>query len=95
MNNFSVIDSLIKLKDKNYDKNINYTIDRLVENYDEEQIRLMSHYQGLKIDNNVIRLFFIQGVGFRCMNERDNIIGKLPLCKNIERYMNQLYLDSK
>jgi len=92
---FSLRESLIKLKDKNYDKNINTTIDKLVESYDEDQIRLMSHYQGLKIDNNVIRLFFIQGAGFRCMNEKDDIIGKLPLCKNIERYMNQLYLDSK
>jgi hypothetical protein len=94
MNNFSIKESLIKLKDKNYDKNINQTINILTERFDEEQIRILSQYQGLKIDNNIIRLFFMENVGFRCYNERDNIFGKLPICRNIESYMNKLYLDS-
>lgn len=92
--NFSVKESLNKLKDKNYDKNINNTIDILIKNLDENQIRAISQYQGLKIDNNMIRLFFIENVGFRCLNEMNNIYGKLPICKNIEKYMNQLYIES-
>jgi hypothetical protein len=28
------------------------------------------------------------------MNEKDNIYGKLPICKNIERFMNNLYLEA-
>lgn len=94
MNNyFSVKDSLIKLKDKKYSENINKTIDILVDRFDENQIRILSN-QGLKIDNNIIRLYFIDNVGFRCMNEKDNIYGKLPICKNIERFMNNLYIES-
>jgi hypothetical protein len=94
MLNFSVKESLIKLKDKNYDKNINNTINIIVEKFDEQQIRVLSQYQGIKIDNNIIRLFFIENVGFRCYNEKDNIVGKLPICRNIENYMNKLYLES-
>jgi hypothetical protein len=94
MYNFSVKDSLIKLQEKNYDNNINRTINLLVDNYDESQIRILSQYHGLKIDNNIIRLYFIENVGFRCMNEKDNIYGKLPICRNIENYMNKLYIES-
>lgn len=93
INYFSVKDSLIKLKDKKYGENINNTIDILVNRFDESQIRILSS-QGLKIDNNIIRLYFIDNVGFRCMNEKDNIYGKLPICKNIERFMNNLYIES-
>lgn len=93
INYFSVKDSLIKLKDKKYGENINNTIDILVNKFDESQIRILSN-QGLKIDNNIIRLYFIENVGFRCMNEKDNIYGKLPICKNIERFMNNLYIES-
>ena len=94
MNNFSVREGLSKLKDKNYDVNINKTIDLLIENYDENQLRVILQYQGIKIDNNLIRLYFYDNVGFRCMNEKDNIYGKLPICKNIEKYMNDLYTES-
>ena len=94
MFNFSIKESLIKLQEKNYDININKTIDLLIEKFDEDQIRILSEHHGLKIDNNIIRLFFIENVGFRCLNEKDNIYGKLPICKNIEKYMNELYLNS-
>jgi len=94
MNNFSLTNSLIRLQGKNYDININRTINMLVENYDEGQIRILSQYQGLKIDNNLIRLFFMENVGFRCLNEKDNIVGRLPICRNIEKFMNDLYLES-
>lgn len=93
MSNFSVKDSLIKLQEKNYDIKINNTIKLLVENLDEGQIRVLSQYKGLNIDNNLIRLFFIDNVGFRCMNEKSEIYGKFPLCNNIENYLNKLYLE--
>lgn len=94
INNFSIKEGLLKLKEKNYDSNINKTIDLLVENYDENQIRIISQYQGIKIDNNLIRLYFYDNVGFRCMNEKSEIYGKFPICNNIEKYMNKLYVDS-
>jgi hypothetical protein len=91
MPNFSLHESLLKLQEKNYDKNISETVKFLTDNYDEFQLRMLSQNQGLKIDNNIIRLYFINNVGFRCINEKDNIYGKLPLCGNIERYMNNIY----
>jgi len=94
MLDFSIKECLKKLVEKNYDSNINSTINMLLEKFDEEQIKLLSRYQGLKLDNNIIRLYFIQNVGFRCKNEKDNIVGKLPICNNIEKYMNELYLES-
>lgn len=93
MSNFSVKDSLIKLQEKNYDVKINNTIKYLVENLEEGQIRVLSQYNGLKLDNNLIRLFFIENVGFRCMNEKTEVYGKMPICNNIEKFMNSLYLD--
>jgi len=91
MSNFSLHESLLKLQEKNYDKNINNTLRLLIENYDEFQLRMLAQNQGLKIDNNIIRLYFIDNVGFRCHNEKNNIYGNLPLCNNIERYMNNIY----
>lgn len=91
MSNFSLHESLLKLQEKNYDKNISNTLKFLTENYDEFQLRMLSQHQGLKIDNNIIRLYFIDNVGFRCHNEKSNIYGKLPLCNNIEKYMNIIY----
>lgn len=90
---FSLKESLSKLKNKKYDNNIINTIDYLVENFNEEQLRILSQNNGLKIDNNLIRLYFIENVGFRCLNEKTNIYGRLPICKNIENYMNSLYLE--
>lgn len=93
MEYFSLKNSLSKLISKKYDNNINETLSYLVDNYDEMQLRVLSQHQGLKIDNNLIRLFFIENVGFRCVNEKTHIYGKLPICNNIEKYMNSLYLD--
>jgi len=90
---FSIKDSLLKLKEKNYDMNITRTINMLLEKYDEDQIRTLAK-KGLRIDNNIIRLFFLDNIGFRCMNEKIEVVGKLPLCNNIEKYMNGLYLDT-
>lgn len=90
---FSIKDSLLKLKERDYGVNINNSINVILENLDENQVKVLSQYQGLKIDN-LIRLYFYDNVGFRCINEKDNIYGKLPICKNIEKYMNSLYSDA-
>lgn len=92
-NIFSLKDSLEKLKSKNYDININNTIDNLIVKFDEEQLRMLSKRQGFLIDNKLIRLFFVDNVGFRCYNEKSDIYGKLSICINIERFMNNLYLE--
>ena len=94
MYNFSLKNSLLKLNEKNYEPLSKQTIKMLIENYDEDQLRILSGYQGLKLDNNIIRLFFVENVGFRCFNEKDYIFGNLPICRNIESFMNNLYLES-
>lgn len=93
MNKFHLTDGLIKLKEKNYDNKINETIDILLNNFEEHQLLVLSS-RGIKIDNNLINLFFFEGVGFRCYNDKDYIFGKLPICKNIEYFMNNLYINS-
>ena len=90
---FSLRNSLEKLINKNYDININLSINNLLLKFDEEQLITLSKRQGLLIDNKLIRLFFINNVGFRCYNEKDNIYGKFPICINIERFMNNLYME--
>ena len=90
---FLLKDSLIKLKAKNYDKKITETIS-LLEKLEEEQLRVLSQTQGLMIDGYVIRVYFQEGMGFRCINENIDIHGRLPICKNIERFLNKLYLES-
>jgi hypothetical protein len=94
MFDFSIKECLIKLQGKNYGNDIKSTISIIVEKFDEQQIRSLSQYQGLKIDNKIIRLYFYENCGFRCMNEKDHIYGKLPICRNIEKFMNELYLES-
>lgn len=93
MSNFSLKDSLEKLKSKNYDISINNTIDYLLKKFDEDQLRMLSKRQGLLIDNKLIKLFFIDNVGFRCYNEKDDIFGKFPLCITLEKFMNNLYME--
>jgi len=90
---FSLKNSLEKLKTKKYDISIDNTIDSLLIKFDEEQLRMLSKRQGLLIDNKLIRLFFVENVGFRCYNEKDDIYGKFSICINIERFMNNLYLE--
>lgn len=90
MSNFSVTDSLLKLKEKNYTQD---NIEFLTENYTEEELRILL-MRGLRLDSKqLIHLYFLENVGFRCINEKSNITGKLPICRNIENFMNGLYKE--
>jgi hypothetical protein len=92
MNKFSLKESLLKLYERNYDLSINETIITITQKFDEQQLRLISHNHGIKLDK-IIKLYFMEGVGFRCYNDKDNIYGKLPICNNIESFMNKRYLE--
>lgn len=96
MNDFSIMESLLKLKQNNRipeyidSNNVMY----IAENYDEDQLRNLLR-RGLILDKNkIINLFFIENVGFRCSNQRPDRYGNIPACKWIEKYMNNLYLES-
>jgi len=92
MFNFSIKESLNKLKDKKYDKIISKNIDYL-NNYDEYQLLLLAKSEGLKL-NNLIRVNFIDNVGFNCYNIQQERYGRLPLCRNIEKFLNEQYKES-
>lgn len=89
---FSIKNALLYLYDKKYDININKNISIIIEKFDEDQLKNLSR-QGLVL-NKLIRLYYIDNVGFRCFNEQEHIYGKLPLCNNIEKTVNKNYLDS-
>ena len=91
---FSLRDSLIKLKGKNYDPFMANTLESLTNNLNEDQLRILLMTHGLKVDNKIIKLYFYENVGFRCMNEREDVYGKKPICKNIEKFMNDLYVEA-
>lgn len=92
MFNFSIKESLNQLKEKKYDSSINKTIDFL-NVYEDYQLKIMASSEGLKL-NNIIRLNFIDGVGFRCYNLQQERYGRLPLCKSIEKFLNEKYKET-
>jgi len=92
MFNFSIKESLNKLKNKKYDKLISHNIEFL-NNYDEYQLTLLAKSEGIKL-NNLIRLNFVENVGFNCYNIQQERFGRLPLCRNIENFLNEQYQES-
>lgn len=92
MFNFSIKESLCDLKSKNYDSTINKNIDYL-NNYEDYQLKLIAKSEGLKL-NNLIRLNFTENVGFNCYNIHQERYGRLPLCRNIEKFLNEKYQES-
>ena len=94
-NKFTLTESLSKLKNKNYQQNISSNIDRILEKYGEEQLLYLSMNGGILLDNSIIKLSFYQGIGFRCHNEGVDKFGRLPVCNNIEKFLNDIYINSK
>lgn len=92
MINFSFKEYLTDLKHKNFDLNINKNID-ILNQYENYQLINLSLLEGLKL-NNIIRLNFINNVGFRCYNLQTEKYGRLPICKNIEKFLNKKYNEN-
>ena len=68
---------------------INKHVKFLLESYDENQIKFkLQTNVGVKIDNNMIHLWYYPGIGFRCKNMWEDKYGKLPICGKIERFLN-------
>jgi hypothetical protein len=65
MFDFSIKECLIKLQQKNYGNDIKSTISIIVEKFDEQQIRSLSQYQGLKIDNKIGDLPYVAHDGLK------------------------------
>lgn len=85
-----VKECLRKLTEQNIDMNINKHVKYLLENVEDEQlIYKLSQQTGVKIDGNLIQLWYLPGVGFTCKNMYQERYGRLPLCGYVERFLNR------
>lgn len=65
----------------------------LLDNFNNDQL-LHLLKNGLKISEDII-LYYINGMGFRCMNENTRIIGNKPICNIIEKNLNEYLLNDR
>lgn len=61
-----------------------------IESYDEQQIIYLLQSQNRVMDD--ITILFYPNIGFRCTNET-LYQGKNPICKIIQRILNEKYLE--
>jgi len=80
---------LKRLTERNVDMQINKHVKYLLENMDEQQLMYkLSQIPGIKIDGEMIQLWYNPGIGFQCKNMFEHKYGRLPLCRYIERFLN-------
>lgn len=89
--NFSIKDSLNSLKKKNIDNSLNKSIENL-NKFDDYELGILSS-TGLRLTNSII-LRFNEKTGFQCFNINTEKYGRLPICKNIEKILNEEYQKS-
>jgi malic enzyme len=86
----TVKQALQRLTEENMDMAINKHVKFLIENVEENQLLFkLSTTVGVKIDNNMIHLWYNPGIGFQCKNMWEDRYGKLPICGRVERFLNQ------
>lgn len=79
---------LVSLLEKNYTEDFQQPIMFLIDNFTDDQLEYML-FSGRNIDiNENFKLIFNRGLGFRCENNDSIIRGRLPLCNNIEKTLN-------
>jgi hypothetical protein len=78
---------LHELYHKNYDAKINKKLQNLIIDCNDQQLSHML-FTGIKLTNN-IDLFCYAGSGFRCINEDENMIGRLHICNLVENFLNK------
>jgi hypothetical protein len=84
-----VKECLRRLTDQNVDMGINKHLKYLLEEVEEEQLEYkLAQGNGIKIDGQMINLWYYRGVGFRCDNMYREKYGRLPLCNYVERFLN-------
>jgi hypothetical protein len=85
----TVKECLKRLTEENIDMALNKHVKYLIENVEESQlIYKLGTNVGVKIDNNMIHLWYNPGIGFQCRNMWEDKYGKLPICGKIERFLN-------
>jgi hypothetical protein len=85
----TVKECLKSLTEQNVDMAVNKHVKFLLENVEESQLLYkLSTNVGIKIDNNMLHLWYNPGIGFQCRNMWEDKYGKLPICGKIERFLN-------
>lgn len=90
--NFSIKESLNSLKLKKLDFNVNRAIESL-KKFEDYQLEMLAKTSGIRL-SDIIILQFNEKTGFQCFNILDEKYGRLPICKNIEKFMNEEYKKS-
>lgn len=85
----SVKNCLRRLTEQNIDMSINKHVKYLIDNVDEKQLEYKLSQNGIKIDGNMIQLWYNPGIGFQCKNMFQEKYGRLPLCNYVERFLNE------
>lgn len=92
MDNIEMIREVLhELYHKNYDTKINKKLRDLIIDCNNEQLAHLL-FKGIKLTEN-IDLFCYNGSGFRCINEDENLVGRLHLCNLIEKFLNEKLLE--
>ncbi len=81
-------DKLNKLYDLKLDMQVNYTIHRLNEKYDELEITNILN-NGIYLKPGILLKYYGENVGFQCIDEFQHVRGKSALSQNIERFLNR------
>ena len=83
-----VKDLLTVLMKRDYKVNgLHSTIAYITENYNETQLEYLLT-NGMNINGNDLILYYQHGMGFRCVNINENVVGVKPICGVLERALN-------
>jgi len=86
----TIIKCLERLTERNVDMAINKHVKFLLENVNESQMEYkLMQPTGIKIDGNMIQLWYYPGSGFKCRNMFEEKYGRLPLCNFVESFLNE------
>ena len=82
---------LLKLIENQNLKEYHYKVKSLYDSFDDTQLEYLLN-RGVTIDeHSFIFLGFHRAMGFRCTNINQQNVGKLPICNQIEKVLNEEY----
>ena len=64
-------------------------LESYINNLNEEQLNFHLNYVGIVLEE--IKIHYYTNVGFRCVNTNEARVGKLPICRLIEKILNDKY----
>jgi hypothetical protein len=86
-------DCLIEVVNNKYLSDFKFIFNYLIENLDEHQLEYTLNNSVYLNKERTIILFFNAGIGFRCNNLNRNLVGRLPICNQLEKILNKKYIQ--